>query len=180
MHTVSLINFLYSKILSYLMVLSTALPNSGYRSESWILDERDLVEKNIMLLKYLIWKLKSEITLLNLMTTAMWTVLNFWSERLYSMLMFIHLQLILFDDQQPFVLITQFFTSFVYREVAGSQMVGVHMTDGKKRFNKPNHDIPSTAETRAKNKACQVRKSQSSVLSPLSHLDWDIGLLFMN
>ncbi|XP_047062558.1 uncharacterized protein LOC124670095 [Lolium rigidum] len=25
----------------------------------------------------------------------------------------------------------------------------------EKRFNKPNHDIPSTAETRAKNKACQ-------------------------
>lgn len=27
----------------------------------------------------------------------------------------------------------------------------------EKRFQKPNHDIPSTAETRAKNKACQVR-----------------------
>lgn len=26
----------------------------------------------------------------------------------------------------------------------------------EKRFLKPNHDIPSTAETRAKNKACQV------------------------
>lgn len=27
----------------------------------------------------------------------------------------------------------------------------------EKRFSKPNHDIPSTAETRAKNKACQVK-----------------------
>jgi len=26
----------------------------------------------------------------------------------------------------------------------------------EKRFQKPNHDVPSTAETRAKNKACQV------------------------
>lgn len=26
----------------------------------------------------------------------------------------------------------------------------------EKKFMKPNHDIPSTAETRAKNKACQV------------------------
>lgn len=26
----------------------------------------------------------------------------------------------------------------------------------EKRFMKPNHDVPSTAETRAKNKACQV------------------------
>ena len=31
----------------------------------------------------------------------------------------------------------------------------------EKRFNKPNHDIPSTAKTRAKNKACQVRKSST-------------------
>ena len=29
----------------------------------------------------------------------------------------------------------------------------------EKRFSKPNHDIPSTAETRAKNKACQVNFS---------------------
>lgn len=29
----------------------------------------------------------------------------------------------------------------------------------EKRFLKPNHDIPSTAETRAKNKACQVCRS---------------------
>lgn len=29
----------------------------------------------------------------------------------------------------------------------------------EKRFLKPNHDIPSTAETRAKNKACQVCSS---------------------
>ena len=28
----------------------------------------------------------------------------------------------------------------------------------EKRFQKPNHDVPSTAETRAKNKACQVRR----------------------
>jgi len=26
----------------------------------------------------------------------------------------------------------------------------------EKKFLKPNHDIPSTAETRAKNRACQV------------------------
>lgn len=44
---------------------------------------------------------------------------------------------------------------FVYR--------GGRFSDGwgscerrEKRFVKPNHDIPSTAETRAKNKACQV------------------------
>ncbi|RZS07415.1 hypothetical protein BHM03_00038249 [Ensete ventricosum] len=29
----------------------------------------------------------------------------------------------------------------------------------EKKFSKPNHDIPSTAETRAKNKACQVNKT---------------------
>jgi len=39
-----------------------------------------------------------------------------------------------------------------------------------KRFNKPNHDIPSTAETRAKNKACQVWKT-SALLHLLSHLN---------
>ncbi|KAJ3682723.1 hypothetical protein LUZ60_012950 [Juncus effusus] len=44
-----------------------------------------------------------------------------------------------------------------------AHMQGGRYSDGwgsceqrEKRFNKPNHDIPSTAETRAKNKACQV------------------------
>ncbi|WVZ65964.1 hypothetical protein U9M48_015244 [Paspalum notatum var. saurae] len=43
-----------------------------------------------------------------------------------------------------------------------ASMIGGRFSDGwgscdrrEKRFNKPNHDIPSTAETRAKNKACQ-------------------------
>ncbi|CAN6225522.1 unnamed protein product [Urochloa humidicola] len=43
-----------------------------------------------------------------------------------------------------------------------ASMLGGRFSDGwgscdrrEKRFNKPNHDIPSTAETRAKNKACQ-------------------------
>ena len=34
----------------------------------------------------------------------------------------------------------------------------------EKKFNKPNNDIPSTAETRAKNKACQVCLPFSSVV----------------
>ncbi|XP_039792616.1 uncharacterized protein LOC120658408 isoform X1 [Panicum virgatum] len=44
-----------------------------------------------------------------------------------------------------------------------ASMIGGRFSDGwgscdrrEKRFNKPNHDIPSTAETRAKNKACQA------------------------
>ncbi|KAJ1290953.1 hypothetical protein BS78_02G281700 [Paspalum vaginatum] len=44
-----------------------------------------------------------------------------------------------------------------------ASMIGGRFSDGwgscdrrEKRFNKPNHDIPSTAETRAKNKACQM------------------------
>lgn len=43
-----------------------------------------------------------------------------------------------------------------------ASMTGGRFSDGwgscdrrEKKFNKPNHDIPSTAETRAKNKACQ-------------------------
>ncbi|OEL24908.1 hypothetical protein BAE44_0014073 [Dichanthelium oligosanthes] len=47
-----------------------------------------------------------------------------------------------------------------------ASMPGGRFSDGwgscdqrEKRFNKPNHDIPSTAETRAKNKACQVDSS---------------------
>ncbi|TVU05636.1 hypothetical protein EJB05_48805, partial [Eragrostis curvula] len=47
-----------------------------------------------------------------------------------------------------------------------ASMIGGRFSDGwgscdrrEKRFNKPNHDIPSTAETRAKNKACQVENS---------------------
>lgn len=46
--------------------------------------------------------------------------------------------------------------------VARAYMQGGRFSDGwgscerrEKRFSKPNHDIPSTAETRAKNKACQ-------------------------
>lgn len=46
--------------------------------------------------------------------------------------------------------------------VVRAYMQGGRFSDGwgscerrEKRFNKPNHDIPSTAETRAKNKACQ-------------------------
>ncbi|KAF3331620.1 hypothetical protein FCM35_KLT03026 [Carex littledalei] len=46
--------------------------------------------------------------------------------------------------------------------VVRAHMQGGRFSDGwgsceksEKRFNKPNHDIPSTAETRAKNKACQ-------------------------
>ncbi|KAI3985119.1 hypothetical protein MKX01_027205 [Papaver californicum] len=44
--------------------------------------------------------------------------------------------------------------------VARAYMQGGRFSDGscdqrEKRFLKPNHDIPSTAETRAKNKACQ-------------------------
>uniref|UniRef100_A0A6V7QT08 Uncharacterized protein n=1 Tax=Ananas comosus var. bracteatus TaxID=296719 RepID=A0A6V7QT08_ANACO len=49
---------------------------------------------------------------------------------------------------------------FVVRAI----MQGGRFSDGwgscerrEKRFMKPNHDIPSTAETRAKNKACQAR-----------------------
>lgn len=34
----------------------------------------------------------------------------------------------------------------------------------EKKFNKPNHDIPSTAETRAKSKASQVKLSLPSSL----------------
>uniref|UniRef100_A0A0E0LQ53 Uncharacterized protein n=1 Tax=Oryza punctata TaxID=4537 RepID=A0A0E0LQ53_ORYPU len=30
----------------------------------------------------------------------------------------------------------------------------------EKKFNKPNHDVPSTAETRAKNKACQIKRQK--------------------
>ncbi|KAJ1378123.1 hypothetical protein SESBI_48173 [Sesbania bispinosa] len=48
--------------------------------------------------------------------------------------------------------------------VIRAYMQGGRFSDGwgscerrEKRFQKPNHDIPSTAETRAKNKACQVR-----------------------
>ncbi|KAF9599329.1 hypothetical protein IFM89_036627 [Coptis chinensis] len=47
--------------------------------------------------------------------------------------------------------------------VVRASMQGGRFSDGwgscerrEKRFMKPNHDIPSTAETRAKNKACQV------------------------
>ncbi|KAF6171915.1 hypothetical protein GIB67_011812 [Kingdonia uniflora] len=47
--------------------------------------------------------------------------------------------------------------------VVRAYMQGGRFSDGwgscdrrEKRFLKPNHDIPSTAETRAKNKACQV------------------------
>uniref|UniRef100_A0A0D9X3B2 Uncharacterized protein n=1 Tax=Leersia perrieri TaxID=77586 RepID=A0A0D9X3B2_9ORYZ len=46
--------------------------------------------------------------------------------------------------------------------VVRASMQGGRFSDGwgscdrrEKRFNKPNHDVPSTAETRAKNKACQ-------------------------
>ncbi|KAJ6407894.1 hypothetical protein OIU84_011242 [Salix udensis] len=46
--------------------------------------------------------------------------------------------------------------------VVRAYMQGGRFSDGwgscdrrEKRFNKPNHDVPSTAETRAKNKACQ-------------------------
>lgn len=48
--------------------------------------------------------------------------------------------------------------------VVRAHMLGGRFSDGwgscerrEKRFLKPNHDIPSTAETRAKNKACQSR-----------------------
>ncbi|CAN1304355.1 hypothetical protein LINPERPRIM_LOCUS26171 [Linum perenne] len=47
--------------------------------------------------------------------------------------------------------------------VVRAHMQGGRFSDGwgscerrEKRFSKPNHDIPSTAETRAKNRACQV------------------------
>ncbi|XP_030936606.1 uncharacterized protein LOC115961700 isoform X3 [Quercus lobata] len=47
--------------------------------------------------------------------------------------------------------------------VVRAYMQGGRFSDGwgsferrEKRFLKPNHDIPSTAETRAKNKSCQV------------------------
>lgn len=46
-------------------------------------------------------------------------------------------------------------------------MVGVHEKGvNEQRFMKPNHDIPSTGKTRAKNKACQVYNSLSDVSLP--------------
>ncbi|KAL6896749.1 hypothetical protein ACP4OV_007321 [Aristida adscensionis] len=53
-----------------------------------------------------------------------------------------------------------------------ASMLGGRFSDGwgscdrrEKRFNKPNHDIPSTAETRAKNKACQFYQGTEMFLS---------------
>ncbi|GFZ10994.1 hypothetical protein Acr_22g0003920 [Actinidia rufa] len=50
--------------------------------------------------------------------------------------------------------------------VVRAHMQGGRFSDGwgscerrEKRFSKPNHDIPSTAETRAKNKACQITET---------------------
>jgi hypothetical protein len=42
------------------------------------------------------------------------------------------MQLVLFADQQPVVLLTCFFFSCPLKEVAGSQMLGVHVIDEKK------------------------------------------------
>ncbi|XP_020974125.1 uncharacterized protein LOC107630017 isoform X3 [Arachis ipaensis] len=65
--------------------------------------------------------------------------------------------------------------------VVRAYMQGGRFSDGwgscercEKRFQKPNHDIPSTAETRAKNKACQLsdqlRPQTSSTLLLLQDL----------
>jgi hypothetical protein len=61
--------------------------------------------------------------------------------------------------------------SFVYYFFLKYFKRGGRFSDGwgscekrEKRFNKPNHDIPSTAETRAKNKACQVSAKKKKIL----------------
>ncbi|KAJ6742145.1 PEPTIDE TRANSPORTER FAMILY PROTEIN [Salix viminalis] len=66
--------------------------------------------------------------------------------------------------------------------VVRAYMQGGRFSDGwgscdrrEKRFNKPNHDVPSTAETRAKNKACQVWLTPycfHESLAPLAKLYW--------
>lgn len=91
---------------------------------------------------------------LSLMRTGMFIVLNLWSEHSCSMILT--------------SLISNFLSRFVPSANKYFLLVprGGRFSDGwgscerrEKRFLKPNHDIPSTAETRAKNKACQVCSS---------------------
>lgn len=101
--------------------------------------------------------LKSETRLLKLMKIEMFSVLNLWFGHTCSMLAgFWVLNHIVSISNVLFALTTiLLFFTFVAR--------GGRFSDGwgscerrEKRFLKPNHDIPSTAETRAKNKSCQV------------------------
>ena len=92
---------------------------------------------------------------LSLMTTAMFSVLSLLFGLTCSM--FFWLLDITFSTQEICILFISpaVFLAFVAR--------GGRFSDGwgscerrEKKFSKPNHDIPSTAETRAKNRACQV------------------------
>ncbi|KAJ0582620.1 hypothetical protein HanHA300_Chr04g0154201 [Helianthus annuus] len=65
--------------------------------------------------------------------------------------------------------------------IVRAHMQGGRFSDGwgscdrrEKRFIKPNHDIPSTAETRAKNKACQVNLTFFCIC--LFASTWNLGL----
>lgn len=108
--------------------------------------------------------MKSRIRPLNLMKIVMFSVLNLLFGHTCSM--FFPFFFIGFCEQSHKIeiqcheyfcriFITVLYFIFVSR--------GGRFSDGwgscerrEKRFLKPNHDIPSTAETRAKNKACQV------------------------
>lgn len=98
--------------------------------------------------------MKSKIRALNSMKIAMFSVLNSWFGLICSMLL-----LNLFKNYTTLIVRSLFLHYFLFIYVNR----GGRFSDGwgscerrEKRFLKPNHDIPSTAETRAKNKACQV------------------------
>ena len=99
--------------------------------------------------------MKSKTGPLNLTTTEMFSVQNLWFGPICSMFLCFLEQSHINWEYSHNVLLLVVFISLITR--------GGRFSDGwgscdrrEKRFLKPNHDIPSTAETRAKNKACQV------------------------
>lgn len=101
--------------------------------------------------------LKLKTRLLNLMITATFSEQNLWSGHICSMFLFPYHLIEIWNlyHVSHWILSIPFPLILVPR--------GGRFSDGwgscerrEKRFLKPNHDIPSTAETRAKNKACQV------------------------
>lgn len=112
--------------------------------------------------------LKSKTRPLSLMRTVMFSVLNLWFEHTCSMFSSVPgLSHIIFSISDIFfALITiLLFSSFLTRGGRFADAWG-SCERREKRFLKPNHDIPSTAETRAKNKACQVHFPSSCWLVP--------------